>query len=222
MKNILIIAPHADDETLGCGGSIQKWGHQGLTIHWLIVTSMSEAAGFDKIAIDRRQKEIQEASNFYGFASTISLDKRPASLTEHDLPSLIGSIGAIIKDLSIDTLVLPFRYDAHSDHRIVFDAGIACSKTFRYPTVKSVLVYETLSETHYGLDTSTNAFVPNYYVDISSFLDKKSKAMEIYASEVGAHPFPRSLKSIDALATIRGAEAGCEAAEAFVLLKSIN
>ena len=51
------------------------------------------------------------------------------------------------------------------------------------------------------------------------FVTKKLTAMDIYASEVGEFPFPRSHEAIRALATLRGAASGFKAAEAFELLR---
>jgi len=62
--------------------------------------------------------------------------------------------------------------------------------------------------------------VTNVFVDISGFLGKKLKAMEIYSSEMDEFPFPRSRESVEALARVRGATSGFKAAEAFQLLRS--
>ncbi len=80
---------------------------------------------------------------------------------------------------------------------------------------------ETLSETEFALSTKEDSFVPNVFVDISDFMDKKLEIMRVYGSELGEHPFPRSERNLKALATLRGATAGCEYAESFVLLKEI-
>ena len=62
----------------------------------------------------------------------------------------------------------------------------------------------------------------HYFVDISPFLEEKINLMKVYNSELGEHPFPRSLKNIKALATFRGATVGVEYAEAFQLIKYID
>jgi len=80
------------------------------------------------------------------------------------------------------------------------------------------LAYETLSETDFGLDTN-QYFRPNVFVDIEQFLDDKLRAMDIYASELGEFPFPRSRETIKALALLRGSASGFKAAEAFELLR---
>jgi LmbE family N-acetylglucosaminyl deacetylase len=80
---------------------------------------------------------------------------------------------------------------------------------------------ETLSETEFSSNIKTGSFVPNVFMDISDHMDKKIRAMEIYESEIGIHPFPRSEENIRALATHRGATAGCKYAESFMLIKEI-
>ena len=99
----------------------------------------------------------------------------------------------------------------------MFDAASACCKWFRYPSVRRVLAYETLSETEFGLDPDTG-FHPNVFVDIRPFLERKIELLQIYESEIGEFPFLRSATAVRALAQYRGATAGFEAAEAFKLL----
>jgi N-acetylglucosamine malate deacetylase 1 len=67
-----------------------------------------------------------------------------------------------------------------------------------------------------------NAFLPNYFVDITPFLKDKLALLDIYASEMGEHPFPRSRRNVEALAVFRGASCGATYAEAFQLLKFID
>ena len=117
---------------------------------------------------------------------------------------------------------MPYRNDAHSDHAAVFDAAVACAKTFRYPSVRSVRVYETLSETEFGIRSDDPGFRPNLFIDISPFLEQKLKIMNIYASEMAEFPFPRSDTAIRAQASVRGSQSGVLAAEAFMLLKEIS
>ena len=81
---------------------------------------------------------------------------------------------------------------------------------------------ETLSETEFAPSTKEDSFVPNVFVDISEFMDKKIELMNIYESEIGKHPFPRSERNIRALATYRGATSNCNYAESFELLKEIK
>jgi LmbE family N-acetylglucosaminyl deacetylase len=99
---------------------------------------------------------------------------------------------------------------------------MACTKSFRYPFIKKVLMYECISETEFAPAFPEKAFVPNYFVDITEFFNKKIEIMKVFESEIAEHPFPRSLRNIEALATFRGATAGCEYAEAFQVVKIID
>ena len=77
---------------------------------------------------------------------------------------------------------------------------------------------EALSETEFAVAVPGNSFVPNVYVDITVFLDKKLEIMSMFKGEVQQEPWPRSLSSIKALARVRGSRAGVMYAEAFQLL----
>ena len=81
---------------------------------------------------------------------------------------------------------------------------------------------ETLSETEFSPSTKESTFIPNTFVDISKYINKKVQIMKIYKSEIDNHPFPRSETSIKALASFRGSSSGCKFAESFVLLKEIK
>lgn len=80
---------------------------------------------------------------------------------------------------------------------------------------------ETLSETEFAPSTKEDSFIPNVFIDISDFMDQKINIMKIFSSEIAEHPFPRSERNIRALGTLRGATAGCEYAESYMLLKEI-
>jgi LmbE family N-acetylglucosaminyl deacetylase len=137
------------------------------------------------------------------------------------MSELVGSFSKIFKEFEPEELFLPHRGDSHSDHRVVFDATAACTKWFRYPSIKSVLAYETASETEFGLSKEM-LFKPNYFIDISDYLNTKLEILKIYESEIGEHPFPRSIDSLEALAKWRGSNSGYKAAEAFELLYNRN
>ena len=78
---------------------------------------------------------------------------------------------------------------------------------------------EIVSETDFG--RPQNPFVPNFFIDVSAVMKQKIEAVKIYDTELGGHPYPRSIANIKALATMRGAAAGVEYAEAFRMIKYI-
>lgn len=221
MTRILAVAPHPDDETLGCGGTLLRHRAQGDEIHWVIATRMDPAV-FPAERIARREAEIAAVAKAYGFAGVHALGFPAASLDTVPQAKLIEALAHIVRSVEPNQVLAPFPGDAHGDHRAVFEAVAACAKTFRYPSVETVLAYETLSETDFALDPTAPAFRPNLFVEIGSFLDRKIDIMRLYEGELGEHPFPRSVEAIRAAAVLRGVQANCPAAEAFMVLKDIR
>ncbi len=214
----LVIAPHPDDEILGCGGMLLRRRFENTPLAWLIVTGMNDVGSFSTEQITRRAIEIKEIANSLGFDQVYELNYPAARLDEIPMKELVGSISKVFQSFNPTEILLPHRGDVHSDHRVVFEAVTACTKWFRYPSIRRVLAYETVSETEFGL-SKEQAFFPNFFVDISPYLEEKIRLMQIYQSEMSQAPFPRSVEVIKALATWRGASAGYAAAEAFELLR---
>jgi len=220
----LVVAPHPDDELLGCGGTLLRRVAEGGTVAWLLMTTVTEETGWAVERIHQRASEIDQvreglkiASNhFYslGFPTT-ELDRVPTSL-------LVQRISQVFSDFQPEEILLPYPGDVHSDHRVTFEAASACTKWFRYPSVKRVLAYETPSETDFGIDPRDSGFKPNFFTDISGYLDKKIDLLFQYKSEMGVFPFPRSRESIVGLASLRGSQSGCLNAESFMLLKEVQ
>ena len=222
MNKILVIAVHPDDESLGCGGTLLKHKAGGDLVYWLIVTSMKEECGFEKGAVEARRKEIEKVSSMYGFDGVYDLDFPTMQLDAIPFSNLIGSISDVFGKVEPNIVYLSFKGDVHTDHQAAFRAAYSCTKSFRYPSIKKIVMMETLSETEFTPSTKEDSFIPNMFVDITDFIERKIEIMNIYKNEIGTHPFPRSERNIRALATFRGATAGCEYAEGFMILKEIN
>lgn len=221
MSTILVIAPHPDDETLGCGGTLLRHKNDGDVIHWLIVTEITTEGGFTQQQIDKRKLEMTQVADLYGFDSVSILGFPTAQLDTVPMKKMVQKIGETFHNIRPDTVYLPHPGDIHSDHKFVFESGMSCTKWFRYPFIKRILVYETLSETEFGINPSNTKFSPNVYVDITSFLDRKIEIMKVFQSEIGEFPFPRSEEAIRALSAYRGSSSGFQFAEGFMLIKEV-
>ncbi len=218
-KSVVVVSPHPDDETLGCGGTMLRHTDQGDTVHWLIVTHISEDLGFAAKRVNQREHEIECVADQYGIATVTNLEYPTTRLDSEPIGDIVEAVGKLFTSIEPQIVYVPYRNDIHTDHAVVFDAVAACTKSFRYPSIKRVLAYETLSETEFALDPDVGGFNPNVFVDVTGRVEKKVEIMEIYDSEFGAHPFPRSEGAIRAQASLRGSTSGFEAAEAFMLLK---
>lgn len=214
----IVVAPHPDDEVLGVGGTLLRRQAEGASVAWVIVTSISEEHGWSSDSVSRRKREIERISDFFGFAEIFPLQYPTARLDQVPMSELVASLSGVFRSFQPEEVFVPHRSDVHTDHRVVFDVVASCSKWFRYPTIKRVLSYETLSESDFQLSPDAS-FRPNVFIDIEPYLNKKLEAMRTYESELGVAPFPRSLEAIQALATLRGAASGFNAAEAFELLR---
>lgn len=221
MSRILVVAPHPDDETLGCGGTLLRHRNDDDEIHWMIMTRITESAGYSKESVESRKNEIADVAKTYGFSSVHQAKFETTTLDTIAKRELVEEISSVMNSVKPEIIYVPYRNDVHSDHKVIFDVVAACTKSFRFPFIRKVRAYETLSETEFGITPESSGFRPNLWIDITEHLEKKIMIMKKYKGEMGKHPFPRSERNINALATIRGATAGVEAAEAFLSLKEI-
>ncbi|NVJ91169.1 MAG: PIG-L family deacetylase [Methylocystaceae bacterium] len=219
-KSIAVISAHADDETLGCGGTILKHSANGDVINWLIATS-PQTPKYTDSSVRERKDTIKAVAKSYGMNATYELGNQPASLHESCLPDLIGKISKILNEIQPEIIYVVYPGDVHSDHKITFDAVWACTKSFRLPCVKQILCFETLSSTNVSPPLLTNCFIPNSYCDITDLIDKKIEILSLYKSEIMDDPHPRSFKKVRAISEYRGADISVKNAEAFMILKAI-
>jgi len=214
---ILAIAPHPDDETLGCGGTLYKHKAEGDEIYWLIVTGISEDTGWANDAVIKRDNEMNAVSKKYGFSDVFNLRLPTIKIDTLPLSDLIGKITDVYRKMKPEVIYMPFAYDVHTDHQIIAKALQSTFKWFRYPHIKKVYMYETPSETEFNF-VENRVFRPNVFINISQYLGNKIKTMKIYDGEMGDFPFPRSEKAIRSLAVLRGSQSGFESAEALELV----
>ena len=136
MKKVLVIAPHPDDETLGCGGTLLRHSLEGDEVHWMVATEMSQVDGFSEKKINDRDEEIKSVAKAYQFKSVVSLGFLTTRLDDLPILDVIEAMRQEINIINPEIIYIPYRNDAHSDHAIVFDAAISCAKTFRQPFIK--------------------------------------------------------------------------------------
>lgn len=220
MNKVLVVAVHADDETLGCGGTLLKHKAQGDEIYWLLLTgpTLNHPSHFTEERIQARKEIVDRINNAYSFNGLEYLELPTQLLHTLDLRDIIKKISDVFKRIQPNIIYTMFANDVHSDHRVAFDAVYSCTKSFRYPFIEKIYMMETLSETEFALSVPAKTFIPNVYVDITDSIDKKLEIMQLYPKEVMAEPYPRSLSSIKAQARVRGSRAGVMYAEAFMLL----
>lgn len=219
---VLVIAPHADDEVLGMGGSIARFAEAGRPVVIAVVTGhgeephpLSPPAVWETV-----RAECREAARVLGADAPI-FRELPAVCLDHLPAYRINSVIAeVIETVGPEEIYVPFANDLHKDHGAIAYAVSVATRPYiaSESPVRRVLAYETLSETHLAPPYLEAAFQPNVFVNITDTLERKIAAMRAYASQIQPDNQPRSAAALRSLAHLRGSHIGVPAAEAFVLL----
>lgn len=222
--NVLVIAPHADDEVLGCGGTIARHVAEGDDVYVCVVTTgrppvfddtEAAAKGWPHIHYD----EAVKSHGILGIKRSFWLGFPAAALEMVPRYELNGKMQETVDGLEPEVVYIPHFGDMQRDHALVSEAAMVAVRPKNRHTVRYVYSYETLSETEWNIPHARNTFLPNVYIDISGFLEKKIEAMSCYKSQLAEYPGARSLEAVEALARYRGSTGGWGAAEAFMLIR---
>lgn len=219
--NVLVIAPHPDDEILGVGGTIAKRVINGDNVYVCVVTKAGEPL-FREELVEQGRRECREADQFLGVKETFFLDFPAARLEEVPRYKLNDGLMQAVQKVKPDEIYIPHRGDMQLDHKMVVDATMVALRPKYRHVVRRIYAYETLSETGWDIPNTLNEFIPTVYEDISNTLEKKLNAMNIFQSQLAEFPAARSLGAIEALAKYRGATVDVMAAEAFSLIREIK
>jgi len=220
-RKILVVAAHPDDEVLGMGGTLTKLVKDGADVH-IAFLSKGETSRGQKTANERlRTSQAEKVINTIK-ARLYWLANLPDN--EFDTVSLLQVtkiVEAIIKKIHPDVIYTHHYGDLNIDHRIAFQAVMTACRPGK-TLVKEIFSFEVLSSTEWQAKIGEKVFLPNYYVNIETYIEDKINLMNIYDREIGTFPFPRSETGIRTLAQYRGMESGLIYAEAFKLIRSIN
>jgi len=214
---VLVIAPHPDDEILGCGGIMARYIAEGNEVYVCIATSSKNEEA--RVRNERYARSVHEKM---GVKRTFFLDFAPCSLNLTDTRTLNKAIADVINEIHPEEVFIPFYGDMHTDHAAAAASAMVGLRPLAAPFVRAVYMYETLSETGWNFTAPDLVFNPNVYFDISSYIEDKICAMNMYGIKVQQDPHPRSPEGIRALAKYRGGTVGKFYAEAFMCVRSVN
>jgi len=224
MRNILVFAPHPDDEVLGCGGVMSKHTSNGDNVYVCVATCGHPPIFNDDLMKEKGwphtlYPEIKKAHEILGVKETFYLDFPAADMESAKRFTLNAKLIEMIQQIKPEVVYMPHFGDMQKDHTLLAEAIMVAVRPKYAHKVESVYAYETLSETEWNIPHSSFAFIPNTFVDISINLETKLKAMNCFQSQLGAFPDPRSLDAVESLAKLRGSTMGAKAAEAFMLVR---
>ncbi len=222
-KNILIIAPHADDEILGVGGTISKYINNNYDVIILILTNANIGAPelYTKNDIKKIRAEAIKSHKFLGVRKTIFADFPALKLDQYPSYQISNYINKLIIKYKPNLMFLPYPDDIHVDHKITYQSSMVAARPINKVSIEKILLYEVLSETNYTLHMKKK-FNPNYFENITDTIDFKLKAMSYYKSQLKKYPNSRSLEMIKYLASFRGAFINAKFAESFMVERIIN
>ncbi len=217
-KKIVVISPHPDDETLGAGGLISRFAKEGAEISILEVSGHLPPL-YDPKVFEVTQRESDDAFKVMGVKNSKFL-KIPATMVHlTSIADLNAMISGFIKEINPEIVLIPFP-DRHIDHRTIFDASLVACRPNYEASPKIVLAYETLSETHWNAPGIEPTFTPDFFVDISEYIELKKEALNCYKSQIDNAP-SRSVDASLALSRFRGSQNGCIYAEAFKVIRIV-
>jgi len=222
-QKILVIAPHADDEILGCGGTISKYSLFGYDVRVLILTDANKGAPelFSKKYIINVREEAKKANKIIGTKKLYFEDLPALKLNQYPFYKISKTIENYIEKLKPEVILLPSGNDLHDDHKITFRATKVASRINKKSSLKKILSYEVLSETEWN--ENEKSFNPNYFVSLGGInINSKIQAFLKYKSQNRKFPHPRSTEGILNLSKVRGSQVFMEHAEAFKVEKIID
>lgn len=210
-KKILVIAPHADDEVLGCGGYLLHQKEQGAQIALVIGT------------IGGKDKRQDYGTRFAEFESVCDILGAYKMVLYGDKDAMMDTLPAFDITSRLDKIVDDFRPDEvfinycslHQDHIKMYECALASARLREGYAPRLVALYEyPFATTQVG--PIGGGFM---YHDISDCIEDKVALFEKYATQIRKSPSPLNREGIMALARIRGVECGCEYAEKFYVQK---
>ncbi len=218
-NKIVIVAPHPDDETIAMGATIKRLVDSGAKVSILIVSGHMPPLYSTEI-FETTKKESEKVFKYLGVKDYEFLNIPATKLNEVPVSDLNEKITRFVKKRNPDAVFLPFP-DRHIDHRIIFDSGIVSTRPNSKNSPKAVLLYETLSETHWNVPGVEANFSPDFFIRVDKEMKYKLKVLKFYKSQINKNTPSRSIDAIEALAKFRGSQNNCKYAEAFKVVRLI-
>ena len=227
-QRLLVISPHADDETAGAGGLMLRIKEAGGEVFVMVLT-VGDLKHYDNqkgsIKGSTRAEELGNAMKVLGVDdweicfNDDNLHLRLDSIPRRDIVSRIERDSRLAIDRIKPTMLALPAPSFNQDHEMLFKAGITASRPHMStlkPFQRVVLIMDAPQ-----LAWNSTSFRPNFYVDISHCLEKKIEAFRCHASQMRPDPHQGGVQALEVLALSRGKEISVHAAEAFDCMRFV-
>ncbi len=224
---ILVIAAHPDDEVLGCGATAARLVAEGHDVHFAILgegmtSRHAKRADTDADKLAQLQCHARAAAAKVGVKNVLLHGLPDNRLDALPLLEIVKVVEQLIDQLKPEILYTHHGGDLNVDHGIIHRAVLTATRPIDGTPVREIYAFEVPSSTEWAFQRLEPVFRPNVFVDVTRTLEAKIAAMECYDSESRPFPHPRSPEALRAIAMRWGSVAGCAAAEAFELVRSVR
>ena len=222
MKTVLVVAAHADDEALGCGGTIARHVEEGDAVHLVLMADgVKSRRESSEQGFARRIKASKRSQVVLGISFSQSLELPDNKMDSIPLLEIVQKLEPILQEIQPSVIYTHHHGDLNIDHRLTHAAVMTACRPVPDSSVHEIYGFEVLSSTDWATQ-QTSPFIPSYFVEITRQLTKKLDALEAYAEEMRKPPHSRSMDHAELLAHHRGYSIGVAAAEAFEVYRIIR
>lgn len=225
MRRVLVVVAHPDDEVLGMGGTIAKLTTGGIEVSVLIVTdgSSSQYRDSDNLQeiIEAKQKETKNCNEILGVKRVLYGGLPDMKLDNTPHIEINRVLEVIVDKIQPDTVFTHFWGDVNTDHQMVYRSTLVAVRPVFGQVVKELYCFRVPSSTEWTPNKADTMFMPNTFVDIERFAERKYAAFSKYSTELRDYPHPRSVQYLREDDMAAGHRVGLMAAEEFVLLRRI-
>lgn len=174
---ILILAPHQDDEILGCGCFIQQALQRGSKVKCIFMTDGSKSSNgdIDEVTLaEIRKAEASKVAENLNMEVPEFIDREDGSLDHRDIEAA-NKILKIINEFQPNVILFPYFLDGHKDHSGVSGILIRAVNMMKNTDAIRFFAYEINSPiTVYGI---------THYVDCTCFMEGKIDILKMYKSQ---------------------------------------
>lgn len=215
--NYLVIVAHPDDEVLGAGATIHKLVDDGNNV--AVAVMVEKVAARANLSATLSDDETN-AMGIIGVERTYHADFPNIKMNTVPHLELVQFIESCIADWKAEAIITHHPSDTNIDHQETGKAAIAACRLYQrisgVPRLRLFAYMEVLSSTEWSLNSAENRFQPNLFIEVGRHrVENKIEALNAYKGIMRPYPHPRSIEAITGLAAFRGAQAGCDYAEAF-------